>query len=201
VGEKLNRFPRFLAAMSIAFACDDRGDANERREDAGQRSANSRAAAVARDCGVRQSSVVTGAGIGDLRIGTPVDRLRAECRVTRDTTMERSFEGMPERRITVALNGEAVAATIVEDRVWRIEVQTPRFRTADSLGVGSRARDLKRGPATLATGDRGVFVVRQDHCGLSFQLAGIPPGRGDWARIPDSTPVALVLIFGCGGSG
>jgi hypothetical protein len=106
---------------------------------------------------------------------------------------------MPERRVTVALGADSLDATIVDDRVWRIEVRTPRFRTADSLGVGSIVRDVRRGGSTtLATGDRGVFALRRDHCGLSFQLAGVSPGRDEnWSRIPDTTRVALVLVFGC----
>lgn len=150
------------------------------------------------NCGLQRSSVLTGSGIGDFRIGTPVDRLRARCRVVRDTVLQYGNEGMPERRVTVGLGTDLLEATIVDDRIWRIEVRTPRFRTADSIGVGSLARDLRRRPATLATGDRGVFALRRDHCGLSFQLAGVPPGRGEnWSRIPDTTRVALVLVFGC----
>jgi hypothetical protein len=105
---------------------------------------------------------------------------------------------MPERRVTVALGGDSLDATIVNDRVWRIEVRTPRFRTGDSLGVGSLVREIRRGRTSLATGDRGVFALRRDHCGLSFQLAGVPPGGGEnWSRIPDTTRIAMVLVFGC----
>jgi hypothetical protein len=107
---------------------------------------------------------------------------------------------MPERRVTIELGADSVDATIVNDRVWRIEVRTPRFRTADSLGVGSTVREIRTGPASLATGDRGVFALRRDHCGLSLQLAGIPPSRGEWALIPETTRVALVLVFGCANS-
>lgn len=192
---RLSWVSRFVSAVLVALACTDADSANENEA---QPTASSAINIPSGDCGVARSSVLTGSGIGDLRIGTAVAPLRGRCRVVADTTVEFGNEGMPERRVTIALGVDSLDATIVDDRVWRIEVRTPRFRTADSLGVGSTVRDIRRGPSTLATGDRGVFVLRRDHCGLSFQLAGVSPGRGEnWARIPDTTRVALVLVFGC----
>jgi hypothetical protein len=186
-----------VASVTLTWACTNSERASEGN---GPRATGPTPDRPTADCGLRQSSVLSGSGIGDVRVGTSVAQLRSRCRVGRDTTIPFANEGMPERRVTIALGADSLEATVVDDRVWRVEVRTLRLRTADSLGVGSTVREIRRGPTNLATGDRGVFVLRRDHCGLSFQLAGVPPGRAEWALIPETTRVALVLVFGCANS-
>ena len=145
-------------------------------------------------------------GVGELSIGDAVDAAR-KCRVVRDTTVP-ADEGMSARKLFVIIGRDTVAAEIVENRVWRIEVLSPGPRTADSLGVGTPLSQLLRlrNPRGI-TGEGRMFVVSSDHCGLSFQLS--PPGpaahRGEWDRnalskLPSSTVVSRVLVIGCGGS-
>ena len=102
-----------LTASILALACTVRESANENDAQAADQAVNIPQA----DCGVGPSSVLTGAGIGDVRVGTPVEQLRARCRVVRDTTLQFGNEGMPERRITVALGTDSIEATIVDDRI------------------------------------------------------------------------------------
>ena len=75
-------------------------------------------------------------GIGQLRIGTTVHSIRQKCNVVRDTTVIVG-EGMPARKLAVAFSQDTVDAEVVDDRVWRIAVLSPRLKTADSLGVGT----------------------------------------------------------------
>ena len=92
-------------------------------------------------------------------------------------------------------------AAIVDGRVWRIYVASPSFRTTDSLGVGSLVRDLRGTEARLARGE-GTFVLRRDHCGLSFQLGrGVPPVAQTLDAVPDSVRVERVLVIGCAAGG
>jgi hypothetical protein len=106
-------------------------------------------------------------------------------------------EGLPERRIAVVVGVDTIEATIDNNRVWRIEVETPRLRTADSLGVGTTASALNQRGATLAVGE-GVFAILPTHCGLSFQLNNVNVAQGrSWRTIPDSARVSRVLVFGC----
>ncbi len=143
-------------------------------------------------------------GIGLLRIGTTVDSVRQKCNVARDTTLI-AGEGMPARKLTVMFSRDTAEAEIVNGRVWRISVLSPRFRTADSLGVGtSGARLLQLKNPRGMTGEGEFFVASPEHCGMSFRLADAGPGgyRGDLdsaglARLPKSTVVSEVLIFGC----
>jgi hypothetical protein len=148
--------------------------------------------------------VITDEGIGQLRIGTTVESVRQKCNVVRDTTAP-GAEGMPARKLTVALSRDTVQAEIVDGRVWRIAVHSPRLRTADSLGVGTTlARLLQlRNPRGM-TGEGKFFVASPEHCGMSFRLANAGPGarRGDQdsaglARLPRSSVVSEVLVFGC----
>jgi hypothetical protein len=143
-------------------------------------------------------------GIGDLRIGATVANVREKCTVLRDTTVM-GTEGMPARKLTVAWSLERAEAEIVDGRVWRIAVLLPGIRTADSLGVRTPiARLLQLRKPRGMTGEGAFFVASPDHCGMSFRLANAGPGarRGDLdsaglARLPTSTVVSEVLVFGC----
>jgi hypothetical protein len=147
--------------------------------------------------------IIRGEGIGELRIGITVDAVRQRCTVVRDTTVI-DIEGMPARKLAVMFAQDTVEAEIVNGRVWRLAVHSPRLRTADSLGVGTplaRLVNLKR-PRGM-TGEGKFFVASPDHCGMSFRLA-ITGGGGSGdldsaglARLPKSTPVSEVLVFGC----
>ena len=112
---------------------------------------------------------------------------------------------MPARKLRVALSRDTVEAEIVDGRIWRIAVHSPRLRTADSLGVGTTlARLLQlRNPRGM-TGEGRFYVASPAHCGMSFRLANAGPGaqRGDLdsaglARLPKSAVVSEVLVFGC----
>jgi len=148
--------------------------------------------------------IVSDEGIGSLRIGATVNSVRQKCNVVRDTTVM-GAEGMPARKLTVAFSRDTVEAEIVDGRVWRIAVRSPRLRTADSLGVGTtKARLLQLRSPRLMTGEGQLFVASPAHCGISFRLANVGRDalRGNLDRIglprlPESTVVSEVLIFGC----
>lgn len=148
--------------------------------------------------------VVADEGIGELRIGTTVESVRQKCNVVRDTTVL-AGEGMMARKLAVALSRDTVEAEIVNGRVWRIAVLSPRLRTADSLGVGTPlARLLKLKNPRGMTGEGAFFVASPEHCGMSFRLADAGPGaqRGDLdsarlTRLSKSAIVSEVLVFGC----
>ena len=147
---------------------------------------------------------MTGRGIGDLRIGRTLDSVRALCAVGRDTT-RLATEGQLARLITVSIDGEVVEAEIVDEKIWRIEVRSSRFRTADSLGVGTPlSRLLALGSARGITGEGQLFVVSPEQCGLSFRLSdnGSRSRSQNWdraalSRLPAGTVVNKVLIVGC----
>ena len=148
--------------------------------------------------------IITDEGIGDLRIGASIDSIRQRCNVVRDTTVV-GAEGMPARKLAVAFPHDTVEAEIVDGRVWRLAVLSPRLRTADSLGVGtSIGRLLQLKNPHGMTGEGQFFVASPTHCGMSFRLAiaEAGPQRGDLdraglARLPRSTAVNEVLVFGC----
>ena len=150
------------------------------------------------DCGVAASpatGVLTANGVGDLRVGATVAEVRSRCDIVEDTTLP-GPEGTQERRLTIALRSDSIEAIVDGDRVWRVEVTSSRYRTSDSLGVGSRGWELKRGRGEIATGEGNVAVVREDHCGLSFFVSRVKPVE-TWRSLPDSALVYRVLAFGC----
>ena len=157
--------------------------------------------APARSCGAK---TISADGVGEVRIGVAIDAVKARCDVVRDT-VQPGPEGMTERRATVSFPPDVLDAEIVNEKVWRLDVRSPAFRTTDSLGVGSTLGDLLRLPRVQGMIGEGILVVvSPDRCGLSFVLSGgIPPGRvRNWdhkalSALPASTKVARVLVLGC----
>ena len=155
-----------------------------------------------RSCGAK---TIEGDGVGEVRIGAAIGAVKSRCEVVRET-VQLGSEGMMERRATVSFPPDVLEAEIVDDKVWRLDIRSPAFRTSDSLGVGSTLGDLLRLPRVQGMIGEGILVVvSPDRCGLSFVLSGgIPPGRvrNNWDRkalsaLPASTKVARVLVLGC----
>jgi hypothetical protein len=148
--------------------------------------------------------VVGEEGIGHLRIGTTVESLRQKCKVVRDTTVM-GAEGMPARKVAVAFSRDTVEAEIVDGKVWRIAVTSPRLRTVDAIGVGTtigRLRTLKDPHGMMGEGQ--LFVASPQHCGMSFRVSGAGPRgqRGDLDRaglftLSEMTMVSEILVVGC----
>ena len=143
--------------------------------------------------------ILTDEGIGALRIGMPVSAVRIACSVLRDTIVT-DMEGMPSRRVTIAVGADSAHGEIVDDKLWRVSVVSPGFRTADSLGVGSsiaRFKSIKG--AHAVRGEGAVYAAIPSHCGMSFQLTGFKPASGAvvLANLPPSVTVLRVFIFGC----
>jgi hypothetical protein len=152
--------------------------------------------AASRTCGGTWE--LTGTGVGDFRVGLSVDDVRAKCEVLFDTTLQFGNEGQPERRLGVRVGTDTLQATIENGRVWRIEVRSPTFKTSDSVGVGSTVRELAKQPVDFfGYGEGGPFVGLSNHCGLSLQLAGVPPVARSLKQVPRGAKVDLILIIGC----
>lgn len=156
---------------------------------------------AASTCG---DETLTDEGIGHLRIASTVEAVSLNCSIVRDTTAI-GAEGMPARKLLVALSRDTVEAEVVSGRVWRIAVASPRLRTSDSLGVGTtKAGLLQLTKPRLMTGEGRLFVASPEHCGMSFKLTNVGRDalRGNLdrvglARLPDTAVVSEVLIFGC----
>lgn len=155
-------------------------------------------------CGVTADTRLTDEGIGELKPRVPVAEVKRLCDVLSDG-MQQGSEGQAERLIAVRLGGETVSATVVDDRIWRLDVRTPHFTTADSLGVDTPLKKIAimRG-ARFDPGEDGVYGFVADHCGLSFRfsLPLRPPAGGQWtaAAIVKAHPEAAVdrvLVTGC----
>ena len=148
------------------------------------------------DCGISGLPIVTDNGIGDLKEGSKVADVKARCEVVTDSE-QRGVEGMMERVLVVRIDGETVRAIVNNDRIWRIEISSSRYRTTDSLGVDTplSAIAAKRG-ARFFPGEGGVYGFIADHCALSFRFSVPlrPPRGGDWTArsIAIAHPEAVV---------
>ena len=156
--------------------------------------------ADASSCG---GEILTDEGVGKIRIGESVESVQRDCTVVRDT-IELGAEGMTTRIVSVMFRRDTVEAEIVDDKVWRVAIDSPHFSTADSLHVGtSLARLLRLRRPQGMTGEGALFVMSPDHCGLSFRLSdnGSPvlrdPSPAELSRLPAATRVSNILIVGC----
>ena len=211
----MNQLSRFCGAWVVAIAalvalpaCDANRETpatNAGRAAspgaAGDTSLSRSVGTPARVCG---GTTITGAGLGDLRIGMSVASVHSVCRVVGDATRLAS-EGQTARFLAVEFPRDTVDAEVVDGEVWRIEVVSPSFRTADSLGVGTPlSRLLELRDARGITGEGQLFVISPVHCGLSFRLSdnGSSARSQKWdraglSRLPSGTVVNKVLIVGC----
>ncbi len=165
---------------------------------------SSAATQMSRSCGVTGDPLLTDGGIGELRVGRTVADMKQLCDVVTDADRQ-SSEGTMDRVLTVRIAGEIVPVTIVNDKVWRVAVTTPRIRTADSLGVDTPLQRIAamRG-ARFFPGEDGVYAFVSDHCALSFRfsLPLRPPKGGQWtataiAQAHGDVAVDRVLVTEC----
>ncbi len=184
-----------LALLIIAGGCKS-ADSTDRRNDTPvvtppvAASATSESISItdsgpvaAHSCGVSGRADLTDEGIGELRPARTVAEVKRLCDVASDAR-QAGPEGQTERVLVVNLGGETVAAIAVDDKVWRLEVRTPRFTTKDSLGVDTPLRRIARmRGAQFAPGEDGVYGFVAAHCGMSFRfsLPMRPPAGGQWS--------------------
>lgn len=148
--------------------------------------------------------MITDDGLAELKLGQSVEDVRKICEVFSESDQP-GQEGTTDHILAVRVGDEIVPATIVNGRVWRIEVTTPRFRTADSLGIDTPLQKIAqmRG-AQFAPGEDAVYGFATEHCGLSFRfsLPLRPPRGGQWTAqtinaAHGDAVVDRVLIRGC----
>jgi hypothetical protein len=184
---------RAVLLLALVCACDGAPPA----DDAPAGADPAATAARGPTCGVETASVLTGDGVGDLRVGERVEEVARRCRVVRDTTVL-GQEGQTERVLVVDFGVDTVRAVIKDGRVWRLHVRSAAIRTTESLGVGTSGGTLRRTGANVLAGEGSTFVTLPTECGLSFRLRGVQFGRvSSPAQIPDSATVDEVLAFGC----
>jgi hypothetical protein len=112
---------------------------------------------------------------------------------------------MPRRLLRVAFGPDTLTVEVADDRVFRLDVASPRVVTVDGLGVGTTLGELLQVQDLRGVSGEGrLFAVSPSHCGLSFALGREPPDRagtswtrGALAELPDTLTIQRVLAYGC----
>jgi hypothetical protein len=203
--EAIVKWMALVALLSTVSACERKKESSV--ADSEQASGGVSATGGAPSAPVNSPScggeTLTDEGVGKIRIGESVESVRHDCTVVRDTT-ELGGEGMPTRMVSVLFLRDTVEAEIVDDKVWRVAIESPHFSTADSLRVGMplvRLLALRKPQGMI--GEGALYVMSADHCGLSFRLNdnGQPvlrdPSPAQLSRLSAATHVIEILIVGC----
>lgn len=198
-----------LVPILAAIACGRAGESVTAGDTATDSAVATDSAAALTDtasltCGVTGTPLLDGSGIGELRHSRSIDEIPALCQVLSDSEQQ-GQEGMMERVVVVQLAGEIVRTIVDKGRIYRIEINTPRFRTSDSLGVDTPlARIAAMRGAQFAPGHDGVYGFSPEHCGLSFRfsLPWRPPAGGQWtaeaiSAAHGTAAANRVIVIGC----
>ncbi len=146
---------------------------------------------------------LSGDGVGCFTVGMAVADAGPACPTITDTTVP-GPEGTTVRELRTPAADGGLVAWVAGDTVRRVSVTDPRWRTADSLGVGTELDQLlARDGATAIEGEGRLFVTIPSHCGLSFRLdarRGVAVESIDElvrTVLQRNTLVDQVLVIGC----
>lgn len=152
-------------------------------------------------CGITPGSRVSEDGIGVLRIGTSLDAVRASCAIISEHPGANDAPLIA--RIDLGL--DTATTEFVGGTLQRITLHHQAYRTADSLGVGTRiTRLINLRSATGLTDRHRLYAISPAYCGLQFMLedpAPRPPsaqsGRAALRRLSGETKTLELEIVGC----
>lgn len=163
-------------------------------------------------CDVNETGI-NDSTIGPLHIGEALAGLRVRCPAIADTAV--ATFGAPSAASALRLTVVGAPVIIRHDgkKVTGLHVESPFFRTNDSLGVGSSVAKFRNVPGirvVKASISRAPILLDRRRCGVAYELAGWglgvapadsePITRGealvDW---PDSIVVRGVTVAGCRG--
>ncbi|HET9011974.1 MAG TPA: hypothetical protein VFN38_09175 [Gemmatimonadaceae bacterium] len=140
-------------------------------------------------------------GIGAIEIGDARDAIPKRCAVLGDSIATDAADG----NVVIGVNGVPVLVQVAENKVYRITLTDPQFRTEDGLGAGIPIAGMLELPgAVVLEGEHDLSVVVSAHCGLYFRITKpttLPANAARWSDVvramPQGTPVERVVIHGC----
>ena len=146
-------------------------------------------------------ATITGDRVGLVRIGMPLNSVRARCPILRDTT--EINEGESARVVYALVAGDTLRIALQRNSVWLIAARRPRFATKDSIRAGMPlSRFLVGRQPEIRVGEGKVYLLDRQHCGNSFGLSAeayrrVPQLTGSTlSRLPRSTVIDEILVIG-----
>ncbi len=147
--------------------------------------------------------VISKGQVGSIKIGTPIDQMRQNVPAgltIADTTLQQ--EGQQYTAYTLHISGQG-HGLLVEQlcepscKVWRINVNSPEFKTASGIGIGSKYDEVRQKyTIKYVSPGEGKFVAVAEEAGLSFILDESQLPKGNPAKLkPDDVP-ANTLVTG-----
>jgi hypothetical protein len=174
-----------------------------------------RGAVVAPECDANEVGIGDST-LGPLHIDEALPALRVRCAAVADTTVTVRMIGWTDSVRALRLVVRGAPALILHDssKVTAVRVESPVFRTNDSLGVGTsiaRFKNLRGIRVSQSSHPPRVILLDRRRCGVTYELSswgGAPPLTSDdppltGARIvswPDTIVVSAVTVDGCRGA-
>jgi hypothetical protein len=153
--------------------------------------------------------------VGEIKVGMRPDDIYAICGKQFTRIVDLQLEGMYSPAIELfktesKKNNPEVIFELNQDKVYRIKVRSPQYKTDKGIGVGSTFGDLRRvygikDPKQIAWGAEGFFGVVIKELGMSFRLDVYNTMTAaqinriykspDPKWIPDHTTIDRILVY------
>lgn len=113
------------------------------------------------------------------------------------------LEGMPAPAMEISIDSKpCLMAELVNDKVYRIRVLDPRFKTPEGIRIGSTLKELEKAynEVIFGSGEGSIFArVRAVH--MAFELDCVDKVPLEWYKthdrdlIDDDTKIIKILVF------
>lgn len=138
-------------------------------------------------------------GVGPIRLGMTSAEIEALPNLT-SLPAELLLEGERMPALVVMREGRALATVeLVDDRAFRIRIESEAVATERGARVGMTARELQQidGPGRVLKGEGNVCAIFAKEPGLSFCFQTDYPSVDSWTRlVHDGVEVATIFVIG-----
>jgi hypothetical protein len=174
----------------------------------------SRAPSKATAKNFKKDMTITRGRVGEIRLGMNPNGIYEVFGKKLTRLVDLQLEGMYSPAIElfkteIQRDNPEIIYELDQNKVWRIQVNSPQYRTDKGIGVGSTFGNLRqvyriKDPKQIIWGEEGFYGAVVEELGMSFSLDvnnTMKPAQiddfnktSDLGRIPDNTLIDSILV-------